>query len=67
MRLFTFTTTSSYPYVGEGVDWENGKATYRYKIGPNASWEAPYSGSLSDLDFQIGGLPGYELTYLDED
>jgi hypothetical protein len=65
MKRFSFVTTSNPVYSGEGVDWEDGRATYRHKVG-NKEFYAPSTGQVDDILFQYGGLPGYELTYEDE-
>jgi hypothetical protein len=65
MRRFTFTTTATPQYSGEGVDWEDGSATYRIKVGTVQDFEKPFTGAVADLTFAYGGLPGYSLTYSD--
>lgn len=64
MRRFSFTTTSVPKHQGEGVDFEDGVASYRLKENTGA-WSKPYAGSVDDLEYQYGGLPGYSLTYED--
>lgn len=65
MRRFTFTTTGP-AYSGEGVDWEDGSAVYRIKVGANTTkFEATVNGQVSDLTTAYGGLPGYSLDYTD--
>lgn len=64
MRRFTFTTTGP-AYSGEGVDWEDGSATYRIKVGSATVFEAMVNGQTSDLTTAYGGLPGYSLDYAD--
>jgi hypothetical protein len=64
MRRFTFTTTG--PSIsGEGVDWEDGSATYRWKVGAATEFEGVFTGRVADLTTAHGGLPGYSLDYTD--
>jgi hypothetical protein len=65
MRLFTFTTTSNPKYSGEGVDWEDGRATYRHSVN-GSEFYGPSTGQVSDIEYQYGGLPGYSFDYADE-
>lgn len=69
MRRFTFTTTATPMYSGEGVEWQDGdsdSATYRIKVGPTTNeFDRPYTGRILDLTNAYGGLPGYSLDYTD--
>lgn len=64
MRRFTFTTTAVPKYEGEGVDFEDGTASYRLKENSGA-WSKPYAGRVEDIAFQYGGLAGYSFSYTD--
>jgi len=64
MKRFTFTTTATPQHRGEGVDYEDGTASYRLKENTGA-WSKPYSGAVSDIPYQFGGLAGYIFSYLD--
>ncbi len=65
MRRFTFTTSSTPKYSGEGVTWGDGRATYRLKVGTTDAYHPPYTGQVSDITLQYGGLPGYTFSYTD--
>jgi len=65
MRLFIFTTTAVPKHTGEGVDFEDGTASYRLSENDGA-WSKPYAGAVGDIAYQYGGLPGYSLEYADE-
>lgn len=65
MRLFTFTTTSDPKYSGEGIDWEDNRATYRLSVD-DSPFYAPVTVNVDDLEYQYGGLPGWSFDYEDE-
>lgn len=64
MIRFTFTTTSTPQYAGQGVDWEDGRATYRISVD-GAAYTQPINGATADMSYAYGGLPGYTYTELD--
>lgn len=64
MRRFSFVTTATPTHIGEGVDFEDGRASYRLKEN-DGNWSMPYSGAIADITYQYGGLPGYVFTYED--